>query len=304
MKIATTTGDFGFYCANDSDRIRELHRAGFRYIDLDMYSFTPDCPYMSENWRDEVRKIRTLAEELGMKFVQAHSQGGNPLSDDKSHVDFLVAATMRSIEICAELGIENTVVHFGYAKGIDKSESFRRNKEFFARLFPTMERCGVNVLVENSTRANMGDMYYPNTAADILEFLEYADHPRLHVCWDTGHANCEGAQYSEIVALGKELRAIHYNDNHGKKDEHLIPYMGTLNHDEVINALTDVGYKGYFTLECSSSLIKKNYWLGGRRSYGGDNRLCEPQLFMQRRLEALMYETAEYMLSSYGILEK
>lgn len=75
MKIATTTGDFASYFDNDSDRIKELHRAGFKYIDLDMYSFTPDSPYMKDNWMYEVRKIKTLADELGMKFVQAHSQG-------------------------------------------------------------------------------------------------------------------------------------------------------------------------------------------------------------------------------------
>ena len=303
MRIATTTGDFTKYAENDSQRIRELYDAGFRYIDLDMYSFTPDSPYMQDSWREEAEKIKALAEELGMKFVQAHSQGGNPLSDDTAHVDFLVAATIRSIEICQVLGIENTVVHFGFAKGISKEQAFERNRDFFRRLFPAMERCGVNVLVENSTKVNLGDMYYPNTAKDILEFLEYADHPRLHVCWDTGHGNCEGHQYDEIVALGDQLYAIHYNDNHGFKDEHLIPFMGTLNHDEIINALMAIDYKGYMTLECSSSLIRKNYWLGGRRSFKTDTRLAEPQLFMQRRLEILLYETAKYILESYGIFE-
>ena len=124
MKIATTTGDFGFYCNTDEERIRELHKAGFRYIDLSMYSLTPNCVYMQENWRDEVQKIKYLAQELGMQFVQAHSQGGNPLSEDKAHVDFLLKATIRSIEICKELGIKNTVVHCGYRKGIGKEESF------------------------------------------------------------------------------------------------------------------------------------------------------------------------------------
>ena len=89
MKIATTTGDFGFWCPTNEERIRELYRAGFRYIDLSMYSFTPESPYMQENWRDEVQKLKDLAEELGMQFVQAHSQGGNPLSEDKAHVEFL-----------------------------------------------------------------------------------------------------------------------------------------------------------------------------------------------------------------------
>jgi len=304
MKIATTTGDFGFYCDNDADRIRELHRAGFRYIDLDMYSFKPDSPYMQDGWKCETAKLLSLVDELGMTFVQAHSQGGNPLSDDEAHVDFLVDATVRSIEICNELGIKNTVVHSGFAKGISKEESFERNLKFYKRLFPVMETCGVNVLIENSTKSNMGDMYFTNSGKDMREFLEYANHPLLHACWDTGHANCEGSQYGDIITLGEELYAIHYNDNHGAKDEHLIPFFGTLNHDEVINALFDVNFKGYFTLEASSSLIKNNYWLGGRRKYKPDTRLAEPQLFMQRKLEALLYDTAEYILSSYDIFEK
>ena len=135
MKIATTTDDFGYYCKTDAERIRELHRAGFRYIDLSMYSFQPDCAYMQDGWRDAVLEIQNLADELCMTFVQAHSQGGNPLSDDPAHVDFLLRATIRSIEICEMLGIKNTVVHNGFAKGISKEEWFARNKAFYEKLF-------------------------------------------------------------------------------------------------------------------------------------------------------------------------
>lgn len=156
----------------------------------------------------------------------------------------------------------------------------------------------------NSTAANMGDKYWANSGADMAEFFRFADHPLLLACWDTGHVNCEGSLYEDIVILGKELYAIHYNDNHGKTDEHLIPYMGTLNHDEVLNALMDIGYQGYFTLECSSSLIKKQYWLGGRRDFARDTRLEEPGLFMQQRLETLMYDIAKYMLTAYNQFEE
>ena len=55
MKLATTTGDFEFFCSDDAERIRELARAGFRYIDLNMYSFTPDSPYMRDDWKKEVQ---------------------------------------------------------------------------------------------------------------------------------------------------------------------------------------------------------------------------------------------------------
>ena len=303
MKIATTTADFGGYCKNDIERIRELHRAGFRYIDLSMYSFSPDCAYMKDDWKEAVKALKEEADHLGMTFAQAHSQGGNPLHQDESHVKFLVAATLRSIEICQELGIKNTVVHSGCAKGMSKEEWFEKNRLFYKQLYPMMEACGVNVLIENSTAANMKDKYFVNSGKDMVEFLRYADHPLLHACWDTGHANCEGSQYEDILTLGNELYAIHYNDNHGQKDEHLLPYFGTLNHDEVMNALLAVGFQGYFTLECSSSLIPRRYWLGSRREFDGDTRLADPQLFMQRGLERLMYETAEHILTAYNALE-
>lgn len=300
----TTTLDFGFYCKSDEERIIELHRAGFRYIDLDMYSLTPDCVYMQENWRDEVEKIKAIARSLGMEFVQAHSQGGNPLSDDKAHVDFLVAATIRSIEICAMLGIKNTVVHSGWERGLSKAEWFEKNKQFYEKLLDAAEKYGVNILCENSTKANMGDTYYIVNGADMREFIKYVNHPNFHGCWDTGHANCEGPQYDEIMALGDELYAIHYNDNRGGLDEHVATFCGTLNHDEVLHALIDVGYKGYFTLECNATLRQSTEWTGVRRQYGQDTRLSEPQLFMQRHIEKMLYDTAEWMLSTYGVLEK
>ena len=306
MKIATTTGDFGFYCQTDEERIRELHRAGFRYIDLNLYSFKPDSPYMQDTWREEVQKIKDLADSLGMTFVQAHSQGGNPLSEDAEHVDFLLRATIRSIEICEMLGIPNTVVHSGSARGISKEEWFVRNKAFYEKFFPTMERCGVDVLCENSTKANMGDRYFINTGKDMREFIDYVDHPLFHGCWDTGHANCEGSQYEEILAIGDALYAIHYNDNHGSKDDHVAPFLGRMNHDEVINALIDVGFRGYFTLECDSSLIGYNHWTGKRKRFEGATRklrLSEPQLFMQRHIEKMMLETAGWILDSYDLLE-
>ena len=48
MKIATTTVDFDSFCGTDAERLRELHRAGFRYVDLSMYSLTSRSPYMCD----------------------------------------------------------------------------------------------------------------------------------------------------------------------------------------------------------------------------------------------------------------
>lgn len=307
MKIATTTTDFGAYCNTDEERIRQLHRAGFRYIDLGIYGKTPDSPYMRDDWTDAVDKLKNVADELGMQFVQAHSPIGNPLSDDPSHVDMVVKSTIRSIEVCQMLGIKNTVSHGGKIEGISKEEYFDRNKAFFEKLIPTMEKCGVNVLCENSSTVNSGTKWCLKNGKDMREFIEYVDHPLFHGCWDTGHANQEGSQYDQILALGKELYAIHYNDNHGVTDDHLIPFFGRLNHDEIMNALLDVGFKGYFTLECHWTLIHYNQVTGPRNRCAKEGvtlKLSEPQLFMQQHLEALKYDTAKWMLEQYDLFEE
>lgn len=303
MKIATTTADFGTWCQTDEEKIRELHAAGFKYVDLSMYELFPDSPYMRDNWEEEVRKLRALVDELGMRFVQAHSPGGNPLKDDKAYMDFFLKSTIRSIEICGVLGIKNTVVHSGWASGITKEEWFEKNKNFYAKLFPVMEKYGVNVLCENSVSAFFPNMYYICNGRDMREFIDYVNHPQFHGCWDTGHGNCEGGQYDEIMAIGEHLYAIHYHDNRGE-DVHVAPFLGTLNHDEVINALIDVGYKGYFTLESNGTLRTFDDWTGPRRPFARDNRLANPQLFMRRHIEKMIYETAEWFLKSYEIFEE
>ena len=167
-----------------------------------------------------------------------------------------------------------------------------------------MERNNVNVLCENSTQRNTAGMYSANTGTDMKEFIEYVNHPLFHACWDTGHANCEGAQYNEITALGTDLYALHINDNRGTADEHLLPYLGTMNLDEIMNALIDIDFNGYFTFEASSSLRPSKFWLGDRMIYEKDTRLSESQLFMQKHLEKLMYEMGVYILKQYNCFEE
>jgi hypothetical protein len=57
-------------------------------------------------------------------------------------------------------------------------------------------------------------------------------------------------------------------------------------------------------MECCSALRPKKYWLGNRRDFEKNVRLAEPQLFMQRHLEKLLYDTGRYILESYDIFEE
>ncbi len=305
MKLATTTEDFSKFLNTYHERIDCVCEAGFKYIDLSMYAIKEnDELIFSENWCDNAKRILDNTHKKGAKFVQAHSPRGNPLLENQSMVDEHIKNTIRSIDVCGILGIPNIVVHAGIARGISKEENFEKNREFFRKLFPAMEKNNVNVLCENSTWRNTDGMYSANSGVDMKEFVEYVNHPLFHACWDTGHGNCEGPQYNEIKALGSDLYALHINDNRGTGDEHILPYFGTMNLDEIMNALLDIGYNGYFTFEAISSLRPSKFWQGDRRTFEKNTRLFHPQLFMQKQLEKLMYDMGVYILKQYNCFEE
>ena len=73
--------------------------------------------------------------------------------------------------------------------------------------------------------------------------------------------------------------------------------------DEVITALTDIGYQGCFTLECTATLLKKRGWPYKRRPFAQDERLIQPPLLLMEQMESTLYHTAVHLLSSYGLQE-
>ena len=305
MKLATTTGDLREYCATDEERVQVLYDAGFRNIDLSFY--VPDAAgtvnYWGDDWEKHASALREYGDKLGVQFVQAHAPGGNPLKMDE-HYDRLVAITKRSLEVCAVLGIKNNVYHCGWASGIDRETYFARNIEFLEKILPTVEKTGVSLCIENSTKANMGDRYYFFTGEDMRDFLDRVNHPLINACWDTGHANVEGHQYADLVALGDKLTAVHINDNMGRIDEHHLPFTGTLNLDEVMHGLADANYKGYFTFEAGDTLRFSDNWLHKRHLFEKDTRLLEPNLPIYRKLLELMHTIGVESLSAYGLYEE
>ena len=303
MRLATTTEDFFQYCPNTQECIKHIAEAGFRYVDLSQYviRYTPEL-LVDENWREHAKRLKNYADALGVTFIQSHSPGVNPLNIADPDHEFYMKTVIRSIEVCGELGIPNIVIHQGHTPGITKEEFFEKNRAFFASLFPVMEANNVNVLCENSTPHE--NLYWTNSGADMREFVKYVNHPLFHACWDTGHGNVCGAQYEELLTLGDELYALHINDNLGTYDEHIPPYFGTVNMDEIMTALTDIGYNGYFTYESTRGLRSNNIRFSKRREFTVNQMLANPTLEMQKHIEKLMYDMGVYFLQTYNCFEE
>ena len=302
MRISTMTSDYDRFCKTLEEKIDHIYKAGFRYIDINLCHASQDDPLLiNRKWKDNAKRLREYAEGKGMRFVQSHAPAFcNPFADN---IDDLIEKTIRCIHVCKELGIDNTVIHAGWKSGLSQQEFYQRTRSFCENFFPAMEECGVNVLVENSTHANLGERAHFYKGEEMREFLDWVNHPLLHACWDTGHGNVEGPQYENITAIGPHLYAIHVSDNKGAADEHNMPYGGTLNMDDLMCGLLDVGFKGYFDYELT--VLRPSYYGEPQRyQFEREKRLVEPTIEMQDYLEAFLYHMAEEYLRAYDCFEE
>ena len=305
MKIATSIGDLYPFTSSPAEAVRQFKDTGFRYLDYSFYSVlsTPDHPFMGDGWRDVVWEAKDAADELGITFVQAHAPNCTIIGPGSEEG---LRATIRSIEACGMLGIKNMAIHsacvpeFKYPE--DQQAYFAANAVFFRELIPAMEKNDVSILFENTTEKHCGDRnYFPIFGQDLNDFVALRDHPLFGAVWDVGHAHMDGLDhYTEIMAMGKNLKALHIHDNDGKKDLHTAPFLGTLNFDSLMRGLIDSGYDGYFTLETDGFFKYRR----SSRMQEPDGRLAHPTLEIKKMALPMLYQIAKTLLSEYGLYEE
>ncbi len=301
MKIATTIGEMYPFTANNTVKAIEAYEGiGFKYLDYSFYNVvrTANHPFMEEAWKDGIYEAKETAEKFGFTFVQAHA----PDCDIRGEgMEKGILGTIRSIEACGILGIKNMVIHSGFFREIkysdDKELYFKANEPFFRALIPAMEENNVNILFENTTLKHCPEnCFFPIKGKDLNDFVSYMNHPLFATAWDIGHANMDGTDhYTEIMDMGKNLKAIHVHDNNGLRDEHIAPFLGTSDYDSLMKGLIDSGFSGYFTLE-SDGFFKLNRGRSGEK-------LSHINLELKREALSMLYKIAKYILSSYDVYE-
>jgi protein FrlC len=94
------------------------------------------------------------------------------------------------------------------------------------------------------------------TTDDVLRLLDELGLEDMGVVLDTGHTYLAGEELPHVVKrLGKLLYHVHIADNHGVRDEHLIPGYGTIDFASFVTALREAGYKGYLVAELAFDYI-------------------------------------------------
>jgi sugar phosphate isomerase/epimerase len=137
------------------------------------------------------------------------------------------------------------VMHVGLPAGHplaarDSRDQARRSIDEIASLVAALD-----VLLALEVIPN--DLSTPESLARLIE--DAIDSDSVGICLDVGHAHLGGDVVDAIETVAEHLVTTHLHDNHGRADEHLVPFEGGIDWAATVMALQKVGYEGTMLLE-------------------------------------------------------
>ncbi len=234
-EFSTNTNLIAFnreHISRDMDELIPIYaQYGIRNLDLNFCEMMRDDSRLNDKRaKDYIKRLKEEREEYGLAYIQAHA----PYPVRGSAVYEWDARIIKALNLALELGIPHIVVH---PVGKDIEENIR----YYDRL---IRESDITIAIEN-----MESDEEISKHEEINTIIE-SNPKRLKALFDTGHAHMRKLDLAkEIKGYGKNLVGLHIHDNDGKSDQHLLPFMGTINWKEVVRALSEAGYSGYLTYE-------------------------------------------------------
>lgn len=234
-----------------AENLRQIRNAGFDCFDFSFYPAQIEQRLCRDDYAQLAEEIQAAARQNSIICNQAHAPVSFSFGRrmDLSEPSYL--ALVRSIELAAQLGAENIVVHSVLTPaGVDLTEY---NLIYFRSLIPYCEKYGIHVAFENifdydPTHRCLGRFSTPEL---MNSFLDKLKHPCFTACVDVGHAAIGGTEPEALIRgiSASRLAALHIQDTDYLDDRHLPPYLGLQHWDAICDALREIGYRGDLTLE-------------------------------------------------------
>lgn len=235
------------------DQLREISAAGFQAIEL--FALRTHLDYHSDaaiaQLQQDLAESRLVLDSVHAPTSDSFLNGRwgaslNLASPDDTARRWAVDEALKSLHIARRLPFSVLVVHPGVPKAQQQAptdnnrDAVRRSVE---ELVKAARPLNVTIAVE----------LIPNTLAKpevLVHFVEdVLETGAASVCFDTGHAHLGGDVIDAIETVAEHIAAVHAHDNHGRDDEHLVPFEGTIDWPGALTALQKIGYDAPVVME-------------------------------------------------------
>jgi sugar phosphate isomerase/epimerase len=213
--------------------LAEIASAGCRNVEI--FCSPSHFNYASQQM---VRELAGWLEERGMTLHSLHSpteresvggrESGSPVSIcDTERVRRLDAVDQvkRALDVAEDIPFKYFVQHL--SQGRQSADPRKVDAAFnsLEHLVIFAKQRGVTIALENT----VGEFGAP---ASLQSFVVETHLRDLRFCFDIGHAYIECGVAAGFEAMRDRVVTTHIHDNHGEKDEHLLPGDGVIDWEE------------------------------------------------------------------------
>lgn len=221
---------------------------GYTGIEIAPFTMANDANDISPEKRAEVRNQAEAAglEVVGLHWLLAKTEGYYLTSPDET-------IRKRTTEYVAELArlcndLHGTILVFGspfqrnLLPGVSHEDGMKYAAEVLRGAIPVCEERNVTIAVEPLGPAE-GDFLL--TAEKGVELVQLVDSPHCRLHLDCKAMSTEARTIPEIIKASRD-HVIHFHANDPNK---LGPGMGDLDFEPIIQALKDIDYAGWVSVE-------------------------------------------------------
>jgi sugar phosphate isomerase/epimerase len=194
---------------------------------------------------EAIRELAGALEETGLTLQSLHSpterntspgrDSGIPISISETErvrrVD-AVDEVKRAIDVAETVPFRYLVQHLGTGRQEPDPRKYDAAFSSLEHLSLFAKQRGVTIAVENT----------PNELGAPASLVQFVKETRLDLkfCFDIGHAHLDSGVAESFELMRSRIATTHIHDNHGEKDEHLLPYAGTIDWDAALGAFAEL----------------------------------------------------------------
>lgn len=230
------------------DVCRKVAEIGYHGLEVAPFTLAPLVTQISKPQREELRRQADEAgiQLFGLHWLLAKVEGFHLNSPDPSVRSRTADYLMEQIHLCADLGGELMVFGSPGARkllpGVSKQDGFAYAADTLRRLAPALRDRQVRFCIEPLSPVETD---FLQTADDAAELCQMVEDPNVVVHLDVKAMSSEAKTIPEIIrAHAHHLGHFHANDPNLRG-----PGMGTVNFVPIFQALADVQYDRWVSVE-------------------------------------------------------